>query len=212
MTSFRSVSHDASGLPATANGQRQWRFGYSAPVVSNTYATWNPADKAADIGLSNGDLTFSHSGGSWSSVRANQGKNSGKWYFEINPTESAGYIIVGVASSSAGLGTFMGADEHAWTYYGLNGNKISAGVLSAYGITCTNGDVIGIAVNFDAMTMTIYINGASQGAIDISSLTGATLFPAASCYISQLNYATANFGASAFTYAPPAGYNSGWYE
>ena len=37
MTSFRSVSHDASGSPATANSQRQWRFGYGGGGSSSIH-------------------------------------------------------------------------------------------------------------------------------------------------------------------------------
>lgn len=214
MTSFRSVSHDASGLPATANGQRQWRFGYSAaPVVSNTYATWNAADSSPNISLLDADLSLTHVGPGWDSIRATQGKTEGKHYFEISMVATGGSnAIIGVGTASAGLLAFAGADAHAWTYFAFNGNKINNGSLTAYGSAAFDPDVIGVAVDLDGMTVTFYINGVSQGAISIAGLSGA-VFPIASCYTSQAGVAqtTANFGASAFAYAPPVGFNAGWY-
>lgn len=214
MTIYRSASYSPSGNAYADNCQRQWRFGYSSiPVVSNTYSTWNPADKSSDFTLSNGNLSFSHLG-TWSSMRATIGKMTGKHYFELTTVDSYGaFLIIGVGSSTAALGNFAGSDVNAWTYYGNNGNKINSGSLTAYGAVCTDDDILGVAVDLDVMTMTIYINGASQGDIDISSLSGNSLFPIVSAFVADaFVQAVVNFGASAFTYAPPAGYNSGWYE
>lgn len=55
-------------------------------VVGTTYATWNPADKSADITLSLGNLKATQTTSSWDSVRSTIGKTSGKWYWEYTMT------------------------------------------------------------------------------------------------------------------------------
>lgn len=178
--------------------------------VSHTYATWNQADADPSIVVDSGGLIISRSGvASWASVRADQSVTSGKWYWEITPNTSSGYIILGVANASQSLATYAGATADGWAYYGLNGNQAHAG-LSAYGATFTDGDVIGVALDMDGDTLEFFKNNVSQGVIDVSTMTGA-IYPIASLYFDQTNYATANFGATALAYAPPSGFNSGLY-
>lgn len=167
-----------------------------------TYATWNPSDKGANIVLSGGDLTAattSSSGG----VRSTIGKSSGKWYWEVT-VNTAGQTLIGVANSSASLSVYPGSSSGAWTYYCIDGNKYNAGPKGAYGTSYTNGDVIGVALDMDAGTVTLYKNGVSQGVM-FSGLTGA-LYAIVGCSANTSSN-TANFGASAFTYTPPAGHS-----
>lgn len=177
------------------------------------FATWNPADSSPNISLLNADLSATHVGPGWDSIRATQGKSAGKHYFEIEMVATGGsHLIIGVGNASAGLLTFAGADAHAWTYYAFNGNKINNGSLTAYGSSAYDQSIIGVAVDLDLMTLEFFIDNVSQGSINIAGLA-LPVFPILSMYTSQEASIqnTVNFGASALTYAPPVGFNAGWY-
>jgi hypothetical protein len=179
-------------------------FTYTVTVTPGTVTTWNASDKGADVTLTAGSLTASASGGaSDEAVRASQGFASGKWYWEVsfstNPAES-----VGVANSSATLNGNIGVDANGWGYLNL-GSKFHSG-SSAYGATYAVGDVIGVALDMDSGTLTFYKNGVSQGQA-FTGITG-TIYPAVSVSTSNGAHATANFGATAFAYSAPAGFNA----
>ncbi|MDI6717739.1 MAG: hypothetical protein QMD86_01680, partial [Patescibacteria group bacterium] len=173
----------------------------------------NPNDKNANIALSNGNLTASSTdgGASWKCVRANVGKSSGKWYWEATQNAPGGnnnYVMgIGVANSSASLNNYCGADANGWMYSGFNGNKFNnasgtSGLV--YGSVYYNvGDVIGVSLDMDAGTITMYKNGVSQGVM-YSGLSG-TFYPAFN--LENVNL-TVNFGATAFTYTVPDGYSA----
>ena len=182
------------------------------PVLAVTYATWNPSDKSAGVSLTNGNLTasVSTSGSDGGSVRATIGKSSGKWYFEFT-AGSAFYALIGLMTPSAYVGpsSYPGADTGGYNYY-AQGVKFNGGSQGAYGGTYTAGDIIGVAVDFDARTITFYKNGTNLGAAFTFS-AGLTLFPATGNYTINAVLGTANFGATAFAYPVPAGHNAGWY-
>lgn len=200
------------GLVAAANSQL---IVGTFSGAGTAYATWSPTDLAASLTLSNGNLTVTNTSGSGSisyrTGRATIGKTAGKWYWEVtinDLTNSAGFI--GVALSSQSLTNFIGVSGGGWSYQATNGNCNSNGSV-AYGTSWTTGDVIGVALNVDAGTVTFYKNGTSLGTIQAAgctSVTGGTVYPA---YTEGRNghQFTANFGASAFTYSVPSGYNPG---
>lgn len=170
-----------------------------------TYATWNPSDKSADVTLSNSDLTAACLHGS--AVRATQGVNAGKWYWEIT-VDATNSPRIGVANSSMTLSTPVGGDTNSWGYSSSgfllhNNSSIDSGASYAAG------SVISIALDMDAGTLTIYKDGVSEAAA--SSLTG-TLYPAVSnSGSSTTSTFTANFGATAFAYTPPSGHQALYY-
>ena len=168
-----------------------------------TYATWNPLDKVSNITLSGGDLTVS--GGGWSGVRGTISKSTGKWYFEVycNYANAGGYVMIGISTSSANLNT-NGITTSSWTYYDT-GSIFGYG---SYGATYATGDTIGVAIDFDADTITFYKNNTSQGTVSITA--SQVWFP--SVFVYPPGNITANFGATTFTYSPPTGYNAGFYE
>lgn len=175
--------------------------GGSVPV---TYATWNPADKGVNITLSGGNLTLQNVVDGI--ARSTIGKTSGKWYWEITP--SATGLDTGVASSSASLTQYLGVDANGWSFYGdAGGSKVNNNVFTAYGAPTTGGDVIGVLLDMTAGTIAFRKNGADLG-VAFSGLTGAIFAAAGS---SGGPNQTANFGATAFAYPVPSGYNAGLY-
>lgn len=178
----------------------------SGPPV---YATLSPTDKAAGVTLSGGNLTAS--GCNYlNAVRATQGVSAGKWYWEIKGI-SPFRGLIGVANSSELITTYPGNTSNGWGY-GEAGYKYNAGVATAYGSTWTaSSDVIGVALNMDAGTITVYKNGVSMGLM-FSGLTGTVYPMLAGDTAASAGALTCNFGATAFAYTPPAGFNAGLYQ
>lgn len=177
----------------------------AAPV---TYATWNPSDKGSSLTLSGGNLTVTASSGI-EMVRSTIGKSSGKWYWEIGQYGSASNnYLEGIANLSAPVTNYGGSNANSWAYYGNNGTKYVSASPAAYGASFTSGHTIGVALDMDAGTVTFYKNNVSQG-VAFTGLTG-TIYAQVSGGSEPCTYVT-NFGASAFVYAPPSGYNAGLY-
>jgi hypothetical protein len=173
--------------------------------MAYTYATWNPSDKNASITLSNGNLTATDSSG-WFSCRSTISVSKGKWYWEYTVVSGTTQNIYGIANASASLSNLPGGDANGWGYQSVDGQKANNNSASAYGSTFTNGDVIGVALDMDGGTITMYKNGTSQG-IMFSSLTGS-IFAAVGMRGASV---TANFGATAFAQTVPSGFNAGLY-
>lgn len=172
-----------------------------------TYATWNPADKHADINLTGGDLTATSTTGS-KGVRATIGKSSGKWYWEVMNNSGAENDI-GIATASASLSTWLGADAQGVGYDSFDGKLYKNSSIVASYATYAQNDYIGFALDCDAGTIAIYKNGTLQGTYS-HGLSG-TIYPAMGGFASTMS-GIANFGASAFTYSPPGGFNAGVYN
>ena len=176
--------------------------------MAKTYATWNPLDKSSDITLSNGNLTATTAAG-WRMARATQSKTSGKWYYEVTTNVLAGAngCFCGVSNSSASLSAHLGVDANGWGFYQFTGRKYNNGD-TAYSTGWGSLITVGVAFDMGAGTIEFFKNGVSAG-VAFTNLTGA-LFPTTALF-SGGNNMTANFGATPFTYSPPAGYNAGVY-
>lgn len=177
--------------------------------MAKTYATWNPSDKNANITLSGGNLTATASVANHYACRATIWKSTGKWYWEVTVISNVWTMLIGVGNSSMSIanGSYVGFDINGWWYH-INGTKYNNAWATAYGATYANGNVIGVALDMGAGTITMYKNNVSQWTM-YSSLTW-TLFPAISLYWSSS--LSVNFGATAMTYAPPAWFNAWLYD
>jgi hypothetical protein len=91
-------------------------------------------------------------------------------------------------------------------YSGANGQLYTNGTGAAYGATYTTNDVIGVAVDAGAGTLTFYKNNTSQGTA-VSSLNFANGFVAGIRVVSPA-VAVANFGQRPFTYTAPSGFQA----
>jgi len=179
-------------------------------ATAANYCVLNPLNKIySTFTLSNGNLN-------WTSDTVNMGgfgtiqlPTSGKYYWEIVMTVSAGGSPqIGVGGGTASLGD-LGA------YYRTNGNKeqyggVSGNGSSAYGATWTTNDVIGIAYDADTSSgqITFYKNNSSQGVAFSSLKTNFPngLFPVFQNNASGTTTFQANFGQRPFTYTPPSGF------
>lgn len=129
-----------------------------------------------------------------------------KWYFEATFSQS------GTVSTLYFPGVGWSAQNTVSTtqvyYYRSDGQKNINGTISAYGSSYTSNDVIGVALDQSAGTLTFYKNGVSQGV----AATGLTqsLYPLfyllheqAKSWVTQYD---CNFGQYPFVYTPPAGH------
>ena len=175
-----------------------------------TYATWNSGDKHANITLSLGDLRATNSSGdssTYAGVRSNIGKSSGKWYWEYTLVTAVD-TMVGANKSSDGLSWPTPGFGTTRMYYNGTGNKYDG--ASAYGSTYTVGDIIGVKLDKDGDTLELLKNNTSQGNID-GALSAGTYYAHTVINGGSSSAVNANFGASAFTYSVPSGYNAGLY-
>ena len=201
------VGHDHSGNGNNFTPTGFTTSGTGTDVISDTpttnWCTLNPLDAGTAGMLSDGNLTYNLGSGSNFTVRATHGMSSGKWYAEW--TFNAGTNSdIGIASYKAGLGLYLGQDQYGYMYYNATGEKYNNSTGVSYGATYTTGDIIGIAFDADAGSLTFYKNGTSQG----EAYTGLSDFPYFFAVGSNNTNGTFNFGQRAFAYTPPTGYKT----
>jgi hypothetical protein len=187
--------------------------------MSITPTTWDPDNKDWRIELSEDKLS-AIGGGSFNSIRSIFGTTSGKYYWEIGPTDID--IRVGVMiSTNTGFSGDMGERTNCggWGYRITHGSSdlYFSENHSHYGsdIPAHPGGIIGIALDMDIGNIFFSLDGSWQASSD--PVTGAN--PAISglsgiYHAGITTYGTniANFGASAFQYTVPTGYISGFGE
>ena len=172
-------------------------------ATAANYCVLNPLSKGTNTSITNGNLSASYGSAAWTSAFGTLGVSTGKWYWEATLTSAGTDVGVGISTNPAGsANSYIGGDVNSWGYYANNGNKWNNGSSSSYGATYANGDVIGIALDLDAGTLTFYKNNTSQGTA-FSSLASNTYFPALS--VNNSSFAV-NFGQRPFSYTPPTGF------
>jgi hypothetical protein len=189
----------------------------TSPTAAN-YCVLNPLIVGNVISPTNANLTSSLSAGGnayFNSV-ATIPITSGKWYWEATITSreaSAGqWVQLGIVSSTTtytnnALG-YSGNMSNGYAYYN-DGTKAGNGTVTVgYGATFNTNDVIGIAFDDDAGTLTFYKNGVSQGQAFSGISTTTAWLPIFQSYRSNIttNAAALNFGQRPFAYTPPTGF------
>ena len=180
----------------------------TSATVAN-YCVMNPL-KTTGTGVtsSNGnlDVAIVASASLYGSTFGTIGVSSGKWYWEVTQNSFSGSFtnsLVCIAQDTV-TDDYVGLSANGYGYAN-SGLKWNSGSSSAYGATFTTNDIIGVALDMDAGTITFYKNNTSQGTA-FTGLSG-TFFPALSNgnSSSTKNYTT-NFGQRPFTYTPPTGF------
>lgn len=182
-------------------------------ATAANFAVLNPLDKT-NGSVANGNLQFTYTSTSQgASVRSAVGMTSGKWYCEVTLSSYGGNNpMVGIIGIGENLGStvdsYVGKYATGYAYIlgnggGISGHKINNTSSSAYGASTTTGDVIGLAFDADARTITFYKNNVSQGTAFSSIPAGTYCFAVSSLFSTVLD---ANFGQRPFAYTPPTGY------
>lgn len=174
-----------------------------------TYATWDSANKGASITLSGSDLTAT-GGLDNKGVRSTIGVSSGKWYWEISDVVPNVGSMIGVALSSVNMDATVFSQTGVKEVDGFDGSKFVDGANSGYTTSWKAGNptTLSVALDMDGGTVNLWVSGVDKGNI-ATGLTGT--FYALYSVDSSASSCTANFGATAFTYTPPGGYNAGLF-
>jgi hypothetical protein len=187
--------------------------GDTGALWRGNYCTLNPLDygsrSTSTFGGGNLNVSNANGGSADSIYRSTFGVSSGKWYFETTFTQMYNdEAFVGIARGSDSFTLKTSSNPYyvgTFTYnsYYASGVKLASGSSSSYGASWTANDVIGVALDLDAGTLTFYKNNSSQGTA-FTGLTG-TWFP--TVVNGGGNSAiVVNFGQRPFAYTPPTGF------
>jgi hypothetical protein len=186
-----------------------------AVAGGTTYATWDPAVKASDITLSNGNLTATGATLGSHMVLGNIAI-SGKRYFECSFVPNTDNVGVGVAKSSATLTSYIGQLTDTYGHY-LPGNDIYNNTLAYNGSTISTTPVI-VGFALDGTSLWVRVSGQSgwegggdpaAGTSPTLTLSSGTYYPACTPYTTGNGAVTLNAGQSAFSVWTPSGGFSG---
>jgi hypothetical protein len=170
--------------------------------VMNAIAPYGSA-----LTLTEANLKSTVNGVYWAGAPATIGVSSGKWYWEVTVSNLTGNLMVGITkdteiTGTSGINTYPGITANSYGY-SAGGQKYNNATQTSYGAAYTTSDVIGVALDMGAGTITFYKNNTSQGTA-FSSLSG-TYLPSLGVNTSP-SALTANFGQRPFTYTPPSGF------
>jgi hypothetical protein len=170
----------------------------TSTTVANT-CTWNPiATPSGTLANGNLQITGGTARGAWGTL----GVSSGKFYWE--------YTINSASTSNGPYFGFSNYDSSAnqGTIYGLlranNGQDASSGVTtSTAGSGNITSGVVGVALDMDAKTATIYAGNVVR--LNVSAIPAGTYFPFFRADASGDQFVL-NAGQQPFFYTPPTGY------
>jgi len=177
----------------------------TSATVAN-YAIVNPLDIAGTPTISDGNLKLTNGSAAWGGSRTGFAMTSGKWYWEItilSANTAANGICLGIANSSTQTAGINVANQWIYNNNSGGGRKALNGTISAYGVTYVANDIVGIAFDADAGSITCYVNNSSQGVMASSGLPNPA-FPYTQTYSSDS--VAVNFGQRPFSYTPPSGF------
>ena len=221
VTSTTTIGYDFSG------NSNNWTPNNISLTSGSTYDSmndvptqWIPYNTTGDVGalwrgnycvlnaintgrtLSNGNLNYAGaaSGVSLGTIAV----SSGKWYWETVLTGAGGSMTGIATATTVGSLSWVGSDANSYGYY-TSGQKYTSGSGAAYGASWTTNDVIGVALDMDAGTLTFYKNNTSQGTA-YSGLTGSFVPAVGNNSTNDVGFV--NFGQRPFVYTPPSGFKT----
>ena len=166
------------------------------------YCTLNPLSSNLATKPQEGNLYFNTDPSDNAFYIGTMGVSSGKWYWEYQVTSQ--YCSMGVTQLSYSYGYFP-TSSGSLAYANYSGTKYNNGTSGGSYITVANGDKIGIALDLDSGTITMYKNNVSQGVM-YSGLSG-TFFPLLGGP-NGWGAGYVNFGQRPFAYTPPTGHKA----
>lgn len=182
--------------------------------MTNVLATWNTTGLVSTT-LSKGNVVANaNSNTNTPQAFGGAGYTSGKFYIECTSVTAVNGYAVGVANSSQS--NFLGINNNGAGFY-AGSNQFSDFATAGPG-TFTNGDILGMAVDYTAKKMWIRKNGGTwfpgagadpatgTGGFSFSLVTG-TLFPIIKLGAPSSTTVSANFGRQTFGATAPSGYS-----
>ena len=176
--------------------------------IRGNYAVLNSLENVNTtyLGFQNGSLRANMGTGAGTMAWANMAMPPlGKWYWEVTVSAVGNGTSIGI---SYGASTTTDGNAKSITY-SLGANRRVLTVDTAYGATYTTGDIIGVAVDKAASTITFYKNNVSQGVITESTIATQDYRPFLHNNTSSGSaLLDINFGQQPFVYTPPAGFST----
>ena len=215
-TAIRVNGSFLDDLPASVNDSLiDTPTDYEAGSGNNggNYCTLNPLTKTVAT-LSDGNLFYEPHGSTQHCVGSTMAVASGKWYWEYKIESTGTYHYAGIAEANSNYTENWCGSNSGWTVSVNTGGNISYNNTEAHGNIGTSpasGQIWGWALDMDAGTLKVYINGSIQYSGNSiipssTSLAGRTITPAVG-HSAHKNL-TFNFGQRPFAYTPPTGYVS----
>jgi hypothetical protein len=184
----------------------------TSATVAN-YCVINPllrgtGTPGTDFTYKNGNLTFTATAGEqWVGADGSIGVSSGKWYYEAIATSFDATVVFGWVMTQTPRHPGTGAFGAAQSDTGVGFSSDTSVYTQGSGTSLTNSgfttnDVIGLAIDIGARTMTLYKNGTAIGGA--STITSGTYWAGIGGYRNfNINV---NFGQQPFVYTPPSGF------
>ena len=214
-----AMGTDSSGQSNTFTVNNSVTQNIDSP--SNNFATGNPLnpDGTSTTTLINGNLTHNNNVSATGTIAVDKGK----WYFEVKRQDNGGSITNWMYCGYRPIDRYVGTSR---LYRSSNGDYYNGSSYSSYGASWGDGDIIGIALDYDNDKIEFYKNGVSQGAkTSIGLCDGTLVTPQWQCSQSSgsphlhANFGSGFFGTTAvasanadgngfgaFEYAVPSGY------
>jgi hypothetical protein len=204
-----------------------WWWGNRAALMpggGGSTTTWNPADSGTKVALSGGNLTAAHTSTTGVAiVRSVASHSTGQFYWEITVnTTGAATLGIGIANATKNLNTtFLGGTTDGVGYYsngGVSYNSATAQTIQTF----TSGDVVGVAIDIANKGLWIRKNGGNWNnsgtanpVTNTGSITNSNTFLVWNAAVfaavdveGTTDSVTANFGATAYGTAAPAGFGN----
>jgi hypothetical protein len=175
----------------------------TSETVAN-YATLNPLKFLGT--LSNANLNLTATSASWQNASSTLFVNSGKWYFEATVITRAATFgcMIGIGTPDSNISTSYSSGD-TFTYLSDGGKYGGGSYGGGYGVSFTAGDIIGVAFDCDARTITFYKNNVSQGTA-FSNLVAGSFYGAWLGVHTSASSIALNCGQRPFSYTPPTGF------
>jgi len=201
----------------------------TAAVSGRSPSTLNPSDKSTSLTLSNGNLTATKTFGvaSYAMVRSTDSYATGKryceaWFDGLHATSTDDVGIIGLATSTSNLDTYLGAQTDPNFSAGLYPDgtvwQDATGAGFPTGKVASFGERVGLAIDYDAgqawvRDSTGWYGDPTTGVGNvISFIPNLRLHIATHLWSTSTpggpDRVTVNFGATAFAYAIPAGFEA----
>ena len=210
-----SLGADVSGNANNFTVNNLTSVDQSTDTCTNNFCTLNPLyDFNYNLTLTDGNLTATGTQNQWQGASSTMAINTGKWFYEAKFTSATDIINWSVG--------FMGMEDDVYTnatrnfvgFYNYDGGEIWVAdsghtpTTNDYG-TFSNGDIIGIALDYDNEYLTVYKNGSAivtnfdYGAVSTSSYVKSGKFIAPKVFNYGSGSISLNFGS------PPYAISSG---
>ena len=162
---------------------------------TNVFATGNPLnpDGTSVTTLINGNLTHNNN----VSATGTFAVDKGKLYFEVKRQDNGGSITNWMYCGYRPIDRYVGTSR---LYRSSNGDYYNGSSYVSYGASWGDGDIIGVALDYDNDKIEFYKNGVSQGAkTSIGLCDGTLVTPQWQCSQSSGSpHFHANFGSGFF--------------